>query len=121
MSEVWGEFQRVIAVGAEKRPDAGGRLYVLSLAVWEHGMVLYSAERLPEFEPPNPGGHMGWQVTDDVGTTYRLGGGSRTGRDQELALSDDVLTPSPPENATKLFIIGPRMDPDDVIEVDLRR
>lgn len=115
----WGEFREVVAIGREVRPDAGGRLIVLAVAIWDQQMVIYAAEQLPEFEPPNPGSFIGWQISDDVGTQYGNAGGSRSGRDRVMALSDHTFLPGPPRNATRLSIVGPRMHPGDVIEVDL--
>jgi hypothetical protein len=51
MLEDFGELQRVIAVAHAVELDAGGTLIVTAIEIWEHGLILHSAEQLQECLP----------------------------------------------------------------------
>ena len=95
----FGSLQRVIAVGRAVDLPMGGTLYVTALEVWDRGVVVHTAEQLPEFLPPGePIVHARpmWILSDDVGTHYIPEGGSSGGTQSHRCSSHQWRTTVPP-------------------------
>jgi hypothetical protein len=79
--EDFGGLRRAIAVAEAVELDAGGMLIVTAIEIWEHGLILHSAEQLPEFLPHGkPITNVRYrEIADDLGTPYVSAGGSTSG------------------------------------------
>ncbi len=117
--EDFGGLQRVIAVGQAVELDAGGTLIVTAIEIWEHGLILHSAEQLPEFLPPGTPitNTSYWEITDDLGTPYVPAGGAASGS-QSHRIGTHEFSTAPPHGAKFLSIVGPGMRAVQAIVVE---
>jgi len=97
------ELRRVVPVS--RRLSDG--TWVVSVEVWDHGVVI----RWATSEPPSPPMSLGvgpdrvhWLISDDVGTSYtRVSGGGGGGKQRGYHY-DVEFEPAPPPSATSLRI-----------------
>jgi hypothetical protein len=99
-------LRRVIPV-AKQMSDG---LWVVSVEVWDHGLILRWAAWGPgPGQPSHTDGH-GWRVSDDAGTSYVGHGGLGFGSPERGHHYAAEFDPAPPPQATSLLI---RRDPTD--------
>jgi hypothetical protein len=97
-------LRRVIPVATQMSDG----LWVVSVEVWDHGLIFRWAAWGPgPGQPTHTDGH-GWHISDDVGTTYVGHGGLGFGGPQRGHHYAGEFEPAPPPEATSLLI---RRDP----------
>jgi hypothetical protein len=93
----------------------GGRIIVVAVELWNGSLVVRWAQSPP---PDRETPHWSWEITDDLGTEYRLRAGSGGGSDRFWqAISE--FRPAPPPAARRLYLWAPVSHPSGVVEVAL--
>ncbi|MBV8951957.1 MAG: hypothetical protein JOZ99_13855 [Actinobacteria bacterium] len=109
------EVRGVVPVMRDVPVIHGGRIIVVAVELWKASLVVRWAQSPPpRREAPN----WSWDVTDDVGTEYRLHAGNSGGTDRFWqALSE--FRPGPPPGARRLWLWSPVSHPAAAVDVDL--
>lgn len=111
------EAHQVVPVLRDVPVVHGGRIIVVAVELWNGSVVVRWAQSPP---PDREAPHWSWEITDEVGTEYRLRSGNGGGSDRFWqAISE--FRPAPPAAARRLHLWAPVTSPTDVIEVSLRR
>ena len=110
---------RVVPIAREVEISEGRRLGLLSLEVWSDWVDLrvglFSSEE-ERRTPVGVPGLMGWNMADDVGTSYRCLGTS-VGGDALFQVHEATFAPSPPPEASTLTLTLPTPEGGDDLQV----
>ena len=93
--------------------------WVVSVEVWEHGVVVRSAMSAPPLDQASRRRHerLHWLVTDDIGTSYARVADGGGGNPQRGYHYEFAVEPAPPPEATSLRIR--REGVDEVLSISL--
>jgi hypothetical protein len=110
---------RVVPIAREVEISEGRRLVLLSLEVWSDWVdlrvSLFSSEE-ERRAPVGAAGLMGWNLADDLGTSYRCLGTS-IGGDALFQVHESTFAPSPPPEASTLILTLPTPEGGDDLQV----